>query len=138
MSARRSPAWRRYLRFWGSNLPQDVDEELRFHYEMRVAELVATGLSKETAAQRAAREFGDIDDARRYVAVVDGATEANVRRRDLMTSIIQDVPRVVRRLRRSPGTGRARSRAGPPTSRLMPRKTASPIRKSRSAGRHEA
>jgi hypothetical protein len=29
----RTPAWRRYLSFWGSNVPADVDDELRFHFD---------------------------------------------------------------------------------------------------------
>lgn len=80
----------------------DFEEELVFHYEMRVAELVATGVPRAVAAERAAKEFGDVEDARRYIAAVDGAAEAKVRRRDLIMDFIQDVPAVVRRLRRSP------------------------------------
>ena len=36
----REPAWRRYLRFWRSDATADVDEELRFHLESRVAERI--------------------------------------------------------------------------------------------------
>ena len=34
---RDGPAWRRYLRFWGPNVDADVDDELRFHLDMRSA-----------------------------------------------------------------------------------------------------
>ncbi len=32
----RAPAWRRYLTFWRTPIAQDVDDELRFHTNMRV------------------------------------------------------------------------------------------------------
>ena len=35
-NARRAATWRRYLRFWGPRAAADVDDELRFHIEMRV------------------------------------------------------------------------------------------------------
>jgi len=37
--------WRRYLRFWRPNVERDVDDEMRFHLEMREREYVAAGLS---------------------------------------------------------------------------------------------
>ena len=59
--APRRPAWRRYLRFWGSNIPQDVDDELRFHMEMRVNEYVAQGMAPDDARRLAAQRFGSVD-----------------------------------------------------------------------------
>src|SRR5512133_2318505 len=44
----------------------DVDEELRFHLDMRVEALVALGYAPDAARTQALREFGDLDDARRY------------------------------------------------------------------------
>src|SRR5215213_9636074 len=46
---------------------RDVDDELRFHIDMRVEALVNAGLSPENARAQALREFGDIEDARRYI-----------------------------------------------------------------------
>lgn len=83
-------------------ISSDFEEELDFHYQMRVSELTAAGVARDVAARRAAAEFGDIDDARRYVAAVDGAAESKLRRRDLIMTMLDDIPRVVRRLRRSP------------------------------------
>jgi len=60
---RRLPAWRRYLRFWGSNVRDDVNDEIRFHVEMRVAEYVARGMSEDEARRRAAERFGNVDRA---------------------------------------------------------------------------
>jgi hypothetical protein len=45
-----SPAtWRRYLRFWGSNISEDFDAEIDFHLEMRIKEYVARGMSRTDA-----------------------------------------------------------------------------------------
>src|SRR6478609_7363571 len=35
------PRWRRYLRFWGPDVAADVDDELRFHLEMRERDFLA-------------------------------------------------------------------------------------------------
>jgi hypothetical protein len=34
--------WRRYLRFWGARAEADVDDELRFHFDMRVRDHMST------------------------------------------------------------------------------------------------
>jgi putative ABC transport system permease protein len=56
-----TPRWRRYLRFWGSDHVADVDEELRFHLESRVADLIADGMSPDAARREARERFGDVD-----------------------------------------------------------------------------
>src|SRR5262249_41024547 len=50
---------------------RDVDDELRFHIDTRIDALVADGLTPDAARARAMREFGDIEDARRYIGAVD-------------------------------------------------------------------
>ncbi|HYW31528.1 MAG TPA: ABC transporter permease [Gemmatimonas sp.] len=42
----------------------DVDDEIRFHLEQRVAQLVAGGLDPDRARQEAERRFGDLTEAR--------------------------------------------------------------------------
>jgi hypothetical protein len=45
----------------------DVDDELRCHFDMRVAELIARrGMTATAAREEALRRFGDVDDARRH------------------------------------------------------------------------
>ena len=80
----------------------DVDEELRFHLDMRVTELVALGLSSDDARARAAREFGDLDDARRYIGAVDRDIEAAQRRSDFMNDLWHDIGYAMRKLRAAP------------------------------------
>ena len=53
-------SWRRYLRFWRPNVDADVDDELRFHLEARVEELVGDGMTAESARARALEEFGSL------------------------------------------------------------------------------
>jgi putative ABC transport system permease protein len=81
----------------------DVDDELRFHLDMRVEELVALGLAPEAARAEALRQFGDIEDARRYIARVDSHTEAAQRRSEYMSDLRQDVLYAARKLRATPG-----------------------------------
>ncbi|HEY7236593.1 MAG TPA: ABC transporter permease [Gemmatimonadaceae bacterium] len=80
----------------------DVDEELRFHIDMRVEELRALGLSPDAARAEAMRQFGDIDDARHYITAVDRATEAAHRRSEYMGDLRQDIVYAVRKLRSAP------------------------------------
>ena len=51
----RLPAWRRYLRFWRPNSAADVRDEVAFHLESAVDELVAGGMSRATAEQSSCR-----------------------------------------------------------------------------------
>ena len=59
------PRWRRYLRFWRSNVAADVDDEFRFHVQERIDDLVARGLTPaqaiEAATRRAAMFLGAED-----------------------------------------------------------------------------
>jgi predicted permease len=80
----------------------DVDEELRFHIDMRVDELVARGMSPDSARSAAMREFGDLDDARQYIGAVDRDIEAAQRRSEIMQDFLQDAGYALRKLRSAP------------------------------------
>jgi len=80
----------------------DVDDELSFHLDMRIDALVASGMARDEARTQAIREFGDIDDARRYIRAVDHDIEAARRRSDYMNDLRSDVIYAVRKLRGSP------------------------------------
>src|SRR6185437_10267086 len=47
-------------------LLRELDDEIRFHVEERVARLTATGMAVDEAYAEALRRFGDMDDLRRY------------------------------------------------------------------------
>jgi len=67
MGAPKEPLWRRYLRFFGPDVEADVDEELRFHLDMKERDYLARGLSPEEARAEAIRKFGDLDRHRRQL-----------------------------------------------------------------------
>ena len=60
----RVPMWRRYLRFFGSDVRADVSDEIRFHLEAKARELMERGLSPEEARTAAERHFGDVAEVR--------------------------------------------------------------------------
>ena len=91
-----------FLRRSPRDIRQDVDEELRFHIDARTEELVAGGMGRADARRQAAREFGDVDDARRYMRRMDWRTERDRRRRDYMGEFRQDVRYALRQLRAAP------------------------------------
>ena len=80
----------------------DVDEELQFHLDMRAAELRSLGMAAEAAQAEARRQFGDLDDARHYITTVDRATEAALRRTEIMGDLRHDIVYAIRKLRTAP------------------------------------
>lgn len=49
-----------------ARLVREMDDEIRFHFDMRVAELLTQGLSERDAEAEAMRRFGDADEFRTY------------------------------------------------------------------------
>jgi predicted permease len=80
----------------------DVDRELQAHLDARTDALISEGLDPLAASAQALREFGDIEDARRYMRAVGVQTEQTRRRRDYMGELRQDVRYAVRRLWAAP------------------------------------
>lgn len=94
---------RRFFRIPGRSLDDDVGDEIAFHVESRVRDLMAGGRSEDDARQLAARMFGDVVDARRQLVEVDRRRRRRERMRQLADAIAQDVRFAIRALRRSPG-----------------------------------
>ena len=97
---------RRAFRFpWRSagRIRADVDDELRFHLDMRTAELVAAGMTEADARREATREFGDVEFTRRYCRSLDERGERATRRGDWLADAAHDLTQALRVLRRSPG-----------------------------------
>lgn len=95
-------AWRRYLRFWGSNPTRDLDDELRFHLEARYDEFVRDGMSPAEARVAVAERFGNVDAVRRKTAAVDTQWQRERTLMDLLHILLSDLRFGVRQLRRSP------------------------------------
>jgi putative ABC transport system permease protein len=89
----------------GRRVQRDVDDEIRFHIESRVAELVAAGTPPDHAREIATREFGDVVEARAEIARVDQRRLTRARRQSWRETFAQDVAYAARSLRKQPGFG---------------------------------
>lgn len=85
-----------------SDIGTEVDEEVRFHLDMRADELMKQGVSREAARRQALGEFGDVERARVALGRTDRATEGTKRRRMLAEEWWRDATLAVRSLRRAP------------------------------------
>jgi predicted permease len=82
---------------------RDLDDEMRFHFQMRVAELQALGMSEREAEAEALRRFGDAEELREYCAHVGERAARWSRAVEWLDSWAQDVRCTVRQLRKAPG-----------------------------------
>lgn len=97
---RRPPAWRRYVAFWGADTGADIDDELRFHLEMRAAEYAARGLAPDAARMRAEHRFGSVDGARDACIEIDRQQARTESRGQMLIALWQDTAFALRVLRR--------------------------------------
>jgi len=98
----RVPTWRRYLRLVRDNPSGDVDDELAFHLQSTVDELVAGGMSLGDARAAARAKFGDLEQISRTLHTLSHQRERHMTRADLIDSLKQDVVFGLRQLRKSP------------------------------------
>ena len=94
--------WRRLRRIWRTSIGDDVDDEVAFHFAMRVEQFIAAGMSRD-AAERAARErFGNLGEVRSELVSIDERQRRRRDWRDRADALRQDVVVSVRALRREP------------------------------------
>jgi hypothetical protein len=98
----RDPSWRRYRRFWGPDVRSDVDDELAFHVELRVDQLVASGMDPAAARAEAWRRIGDADALARTCRAIDGERLTTIRRRALVRGAWTELRVAARQLLRYP------------------------------------
>jgi predicted permease len=94
--------WHGYLRFWRRDVRADIDDELRFHFDARIEELTAGGMSPAAARARAIAEFGDVDEVRRGLHEIDDRLARRRDRLEWLDALRQDVVYSARLLRRTP------------------------------------
>lgn len=82
---------------------KDVDDELRFHFDMTVRELVRTGSSEDDARRIAERRFGDVEGTRARLEAIDREREYRTRRTEWWNALAQDLRHTLRGLRQRPG-----------------------------------
>ncbi|MET0397799.1 MAG: ABC transporter permease [Longimicrobiaceae bacterium] len=81
----------------------EVDEEVRFHLDMRTEALVRAGMPEAEARARAGTEFGDVDEARRSLCRAEEGMERGRRRSEWLAELGQDLAFGARQLRLRPG-----------------------------------
>ena len=97
------PTWRRYLRFWGPNIDADVDDELRFHLDMRARDYETRGLAADDARRAAAERFGDLQGVEGALRDHDRRRERGRQRREYMSDLTADLRYGLRAFARAPG-----------------------------------
>src|SRR5262245_66388997 len=95
--------WKRVRRVFDPDPQTAVQDELSFHVDMRIRELVERGESPTRARELALRRFGDYEQSRRECEAIDERRERHMARMDYFTEVRQDIGYALRMLRRSPG-----------------------------------
>ncbi|MGH7469031.1 MAG: ADOP family duplicated permease [Longimicrobiales bacterium] len=90
----------RHIRRKHSQILSEVEEELQFHLEERIAELRAAGMSAASAREEALRQFGDVRLTREVCVHSDERRELSAERRRYLDEFSQDVRHGLRQMRR--------------------------------------
>jgi putative ABC transport system permease protein len=98
--ARRAASWRRYLQFWGARVDSDVDDEIHFHLDMLVSDLISRGMSEPDARAAAARRFGDLPGARTACVTIGNRRQRRMTRARTLDALRQDAAFALRTLGR--------------------------------------
>ena len=96
------PGLRRFMRLPGRRIETDVDDEIAFHLESRVRDLMEQGHNEDGARRVAEAEFGDLRASRRELTAMDRHRRRREGVRHFFETIAQDLRYAVRSLRRSP------------------------------------
>jgi len=101
--AEQARTWRRYLRFFGPRTVADLDDELRFHVEMRVRDYMARGMSERDARAATAQRLGDLASARDTCVTIATRRQRRMTRSQIIDALVQDLRFAGRSLRRQKG-----------------------------------
>ncbi len=81
----------------------EVDDEIHLHIDLRVEQLVARGMSPDSARAEALRRFGALERAHPTLVSSAHRREHRMRLRDSFDTLHQDVGHAARALRKQPG-----------------------------------
>src|SRR3569623_2751983 len=84
-------------------IARELDDEVRFHVEMRTRSLIEQGYATEAAYAEALRRVGDIDDLRDYCVSIEVAHMHRMAFSDRLATMVQDARFALRQFRKSPG-----------------------------------
>lgn len=96
------PRWLRTFRFPWPTPRRDVDEELAFHFDERIAALIASGLTEAEATRQTEAEFGDRASVHRTLMEINERAARRFRRSTRIEQLHQDTRLAFHRLRRTP------------------------------------
>ena len=97
------PLWRRYARLLGPDSRADVQDELRFHLEAKLDDLIKQGWPPEAARQEAERQLGDLRALQRIGESMGEKMERRKRFKDYWVDLLQDMRYNLRTFGRDPG-----------------------------------
>ena len=83
-------------------IDRDLDDEVSFHLEMRVLDLVRGGMSEPDARREAVVEFGDANRLKQALGRVDRAAQRDRRMARWMSDVAHDGRFALRQIARSP------------------------------------
>ena len=92
--------WRRYLRFFGPRGIADLDDELRFHVEMRVRDYMERGYTEAEARAATAQRLGDMAATRQTCITITTRRQRRMTRAHIIDALLQDLRFAGRTLRR--------------------------------------
>ncbi len=95
--------WRRFRSLFGLEPTGDVDDELSFHVELLVRDLVSRGETPARARQLARQRFGDYDSSRKACVDINERRGRRMLRTQYFSELRQDIGYALRMLRRTPG-----------------------------------
>ena len=81
----------------------EVDSEIALHLELRITQLMETGLSRDDAVRVAHERFGPLDDARATLGSLATTRETHMRVTERIDALRQDLGYTMRQIRRAPG-----------------------------------
>lgn len=95
-----NPAWFRYLTFWRHDPRAELDQELAFHFEARVAEYIASGLGPDAARALAVERLGDLARVREDCQRIEDQYARRRSMTDALGGALGDVRHALRQLAR--------------------------------------
>jgi predicted permease len=98
-----TPLWHRYARLFGPDPAADVKDELRFHLQAKIDDLITQGWPPGAASQEAERQFGDLRAVEQIGLRLGEKMERRRRLKDYWNDSVQDARYTLRALGRDPG-----------------------------------
>jgi len=99
----RSPKRGLRARLMSRGPERDIDDEIAYHLERRVAEYVAQGMEPAAARERAMHRFGQVSGVRAEAVRVERAFARRQRAGEYLGAAIRDARVAMRSIRKSPG-----------------------------------